>query len=146
MEEFLDWKEIYLEASDPSFTNRANLGKSFDFSESISHLNNKTRIPIPVLPTLQGNYEDPMGSFTWKYFLNLKVLHKCEECEAKTPLSNQFQRHVNITLRKLSPAPETFKRHITFPLKHRFDGSVKAIRFCHFSEDTLSAYDLHMFA
>lgn len=144
MEEFLDWKEIYFEASDPSFTNRANLGKSFDFS--ISHLNNKTRIPIPVLPTLQGNYEDPMGSFMWKYFLNLKVLHKCEECEAKTPLSNQFQRHVNITLRKLSPAPETFKRHITFPLKHRFDGSVKAIRFCHFSEDTLSAYDLHMFA
>lgn len=108
----LDWKKVYCKVSDPSFINGAKLGKSFNFSESISHLNNRTRIPIPVLSISQGNYEDQMGSFTWKCFLNLKVLHKCEECEAKTPLSNQFQHPVNITLRKLSPAPETFKRHI----------------------------------
>lgn len=105
-------RSIYFKVSDPSFINGAKLGKSFNFSESISHLNNRTRIPIPVLPISQGNYEHQMGSFMWKCFLNLKVLHKCEECEAKTPLSNQFQCHVNITLRKLSPAPETFKRHI----------------------------------
>lgn len=63
--------------------------------------------------------------------------------EAKTPLSNQFQCHVNITLRKLSPTPKTLKRHITFLLKERFDGSVKILSF---SKATRFAYDLHVFA
>lgn len=108
----------------------ANLGKSFHFS--ISPLKNRIGILIPVLLTLQGKYKDQTGSFTWKCFLNLKVLRTCEEHEAKVPLSNQFPCRVNITLRKLSPAPETLERHITFLLKERFDGSVKAVRFCHF--------------
>lgn len=57
--------------------------------------------------------------------------------------SNQFQCHVNITARKLSPTPETLKRHITFLLKEGFDGSVKILSF---SEATLFASDLYVFA
>lgn len=61
-------------------------------------------------------------------------------------VSHRSQCHVNITLRKLSPTPETLKRCIAFCLEERFDGSVKAIRFCHFSEAMSFAYDLRAFA
>lgn len=60
----------------------ANSGKSFHLSESISHLNNRTGISIPVLADITVIIRIKWDHLCKNAFLNLKILHKYEEYEA----------------------------------------------------------------